>query len=265
MIFQWISQAFYELVPFPRLLVANKLVGKGSPDKDVRKQRWTGLGRSRLLELLDQEWERAKHLDDKLFKATTGLSVAVSAAGVASKTVLDSLSAGPFKVAITCVLLYAIASLFAGVIMGFKGLRPKQRPGYGPDFAVRTRRASQATSREIADALMHFEIKNLIVSNEATAANMAMRNGVIAFALAMTTSLFIPGKPANPQVPDNQYMTIFSNSGEQNSLCDPDPSAAPDLSNSASGQAESDSSSGEIDQKLNAQPPQAARTKSAQH
>lgn len=265
MMLRWIGQAFYELVPFPRLLVANKLVARGSSDQDVRKQRWTGLGRSRLLELLDQEWERAKHLDDKLFKATTGLSVAVSAAGVASKTVLDSLSAGPFKVAITCVLLYAIASLFAGVIMGFKGLRPKQRPGYGPDFAVRTRRASQATSREIAAALMHFEIKNLIVSNEATAANMAMRNGVIAFALAMTTSLFIPSKPFESQVPDSHYVTIFSNSGEQGNLDDLDTSAAADLSSSASGQGESDRTSAEIGQKLATQPSHPARTKSAPH
>lgn len=210
MIGAFVRNIVYELFPFPRLLVANKLVAKGSPDGDARKQRWVGLGRTRLLELLDQEWERAKHLDDKLFKATTGLSVAVSAAGVASKSVLDALSPGAFKIAITCALLYAIVSLFAGVIMGFKGLRPKQRPGYGPDFAVRIRQVSRSTAREISDALMHFEIKNLIVSNEATAANMAMRNGVIAFAIAMTVSLFIPAKTPAPAMPANHYMSIFS-------------------------------------------------------
>ena len=158
------------------------------------------------------EWDRAKDLDEKLFKVTTALSVAVTAAGVASKTVLDTLSTGPVKVGITAVLLYSIGSLFAGVLMGFAGLRPKERAGYGPDFALQIRHDNQAAAEAIADALMHFEVNNLVRSNEATAANMAIRNGVIAFALAMTCSLFIPSQKVELSNRSNGAMNVSSSS-----------------------------------------------------
>jgi hypothetical protein len=47
----------------------------------------------------------------------------------------------------------------------------------------------------LADALMHFEITNLLRANEASAANATIRNGVVAFALAMILSLFLPATP----------------------------------------------------------------------
>lgn len=63
--------------------------------------------------------ERAKFIDEKLFKLTAALSLAVAAVGVASKAVLDAMPAGPLKVSVTVVLLYAIVSLFSGTLMGF--------------------------------------------------------------------------------------------------------------------------------------------------
>lgn len=216
-----LGDVWYELMPYPRLLKFNRVVAArlapakpGEPEPDgAREARWATLGRDKLLPLLADEWERAKSLDEKLFKATTALSVAVTAAGVASKAVLDALPTGPIKIGLMVVLLYAILSLFSGALMGFSGLRPKQRAGYGPDFAVRIRHDNKAAAAAIADALTHFEITNILRANEATAANMAIRNGVVAFALAMTFSLFIPAKkpeaPA-PGVIDERSYTVMA-------------------------------------------------------
>lgn len=192
----WLADAWAEVFPFPRLLKTNGIVRKRLNSKvpDPRQIQWAGLGRDKLLALLAEEWERAKLLDDKLFKQTAALSVAVTAAGVASKSVLDAMPAGPARTAVFAVILYAILSLFGGVLIGFSGVRPKARAGYGPDFALLTRHDNKAAKAELADALMHFEITNIMRANEAYAANAIIRNGVVAFAIAMTVSLFLPLK-----------------------------------------------------------------------
>ncbi|WP_312806249.1 hypothetical protein [Agrobacterium cavarae] len=201
MIGSWLAEAWYQIFPFPRLIAFNRTV-RGNRDKvDERQLAWASLGRQALLPILAEEWDRAKFIDEKLFKLTTALSLAVAAVGVASKAVLDALPAGPLKVGVTVVLLYAVVSLFVGTLMGFSGLRPKPRVGYGPDFAVQIRHDNKYAAERIADALKDFETKNIIRSNEASAANMAIRNGVIAFALAMTFSLFLPPKPEPPATP----------------------------------------------------------------
>lgn len=200
MIFSSLSEAWYQILPFPRLLAANRTVRANGDKVDQRQLAWASLGREALLPILAEEWDRAKFIDEKLFKLTTALSLAVAAVGVASKAVLDALPAGPLKAGVIAVLLYAIVSLFVGTLMGFSGLRPKPRAGYGPDFALQIRHDDQQAAERIADALKDFEIKNIIRANEATAANMAIRNGVVAFALAMTFSLFLPPKSDASQV-----------------------------------------------------------------
>jgi len=189
-----LTEAGYQLFPFPRLLKFNRIVRATRNVPDEREAKWAALGRDKLLPILADEWERAKLIDDKLFKLTTALSLAVAAVGVASKAVLDVLPQGLVKTAVMGVLLYAILCLFAGTLMGFSGLRPKPRAGYGPDFALQIRHENKSAAAHIADALMDFEKANILRANEASAANMAIRNGVIAFAMAMTFSLFLPPK-----------------------------------------------------------------------
>ena len=200
----WVAEAWYQIFPFPRVIAFNRTV-RGNRDKvDDRQLAWASLGRQALLPILAEEWDRAKFIDEKLFKLTTALSLAVAAVRVASKAVLEALPAGPLKVGVTVVLLYAIVSLFSGTLIGFSGLRPKPRVGYGPDFALQIRHDNKRSAETIADALKDFEIENTIRANEASAANMAIRKGVIAFALAMTFSLFLPPKREPPVKPNIQ-------------------------------------------------------------
>jgi hypothetical protein len=127
-----LSTFLNELFPFARLLLVNRRVAARLADEtpDPRQARWAGLGREKLLALLAEEWDRAKALDEKLFKQTAALSLAVTAAGVASKGVLDALPSGALKATVLSIILYAILSLFGGVLIGFSGVRPKARAGY---------------------------------------------------------------------------------------------------------------------------------------
>lgn len=219
MIGSWLAEAWYQIFPFPRLIAVNRTVRGNGNKVDERQLAWVSLGRQALLPILAEEWDRAKFIDEKLFKLTTALSLAVAAVGVASKAVLDSMPAGPLKVGVTVVLLYAIVSLFAGTLMGFSGLRPKPRAGYGPDFALQIRHDNKHAAERIADALKDFEIKNIIRANDASAANMAIRNGVIAFALAMTFSLFLPPKPEPPVTPNIQVNVDMRTTAWSPSTC----------------------------------------------
>ena len=78
-----LSTFLNELFPFARLLLVNRRVAARLADEtpDPRQARWAGLGREKLLALLAEEWDRAKALDEKLFKQTAALSLAVRLPG----------------------------------------------------------------------------------------------------------------------------------------------------------------------------------------
>lgn len=197
-----LGDLFHQLVPFPRLLWAQWKIIKTAEEPQLRSARWLDLGRDKLLALLDLEWERAQALEDKLFRLTTTLAVAVTAGGVVAKSLIESLVGWPARWVVFSLLVYAILLLFVGAVMGFSGLRPKPRPGYGPDFALKVQGRGVGAKRAAADALADFEVKNLLRSNEASAANLAIRNGVLAFGAALLLSLFAPPKPNPASQPD---------------------------------------------------------------
>lgn len=188
------GEIFYQLAPFPRLWKFNAKLR--AADRTAREQTWASLGRDKLLPLIDQEWERARALDDKLGKLTAVLSIAVTLTGAAARTVLDSFPAGTIRGLAAILVIYAIASLFAGALVGFSGLRPKPRFGYGPDFAVQVRHPTKASAGRAADALAQFECWNAIRANESLAAVLAIRNGVVAFSVLALASLLLPSKTA---------------------------------------------------------------------
>lgn len=101
---------------------------------------------------------------------------------------------------ITAVVLFLVAAafLFFGAILGFNGLRPKPRWGYGAQF-LRIMAAGGTEARKACiDAATNFQRDNLLRSNEAYAAIASIKNGVIFFALAVIASLLASkdGKPA---------------------------------------------------------------------
>ena len=150
------------------------------------------LDTDQLTKYLETEWTRAKELDEKLTKLTVALSVAVTVGGVASKTIFDGLAATPAKTVIAVLLFVSMSMFLCGALIGFSGLRPKPRYGYGAGYLRIIARGGNEAADEIRKAASGFQIMNIIRSNEASTAIKLIRNGVVAFTIAIAVSFFVP-------------------------------------------------------------------------
>ncbi|CBS88382.1 hypothetical protein [Azospirillum lipoferum] len=150
------------------------------------------LDTSQLEKYLETEWTRAKELDEKLNKLTAALSVAVTVGGVVSKTIFDGLAATPAKTAIAVLLFVSMGMFLFGAMIGFSGLRPKPRFGYGAGYLRVIAKGGDEAADEIVKAASGFQIMNTIRSNEASTAIGLIRNGVVVFTLAIAASFFAP-------------------------------------------------------------------------
>lgn len=83
---------------------------------------------------VESEWVRAKELDDKLSKLTAALAIALTVGGAVAKTIVDGMAASPIKLAVLTLLFFSMAFFLYGAMIGFRGLRPKARFGYGAKF-----------------------------------------------------------------------------------------------------------------------------------
>ncbi|RWB94991.1 MULTISPECIES: hypothetical protein [unclassified Mesorhizobium] len=152
---------------------------------------------------VDSEWTRAKELDDKLSKLTASLSIALTVGGAVAKTIVDGLAASPIKIAVLTLLFLSMVFFLYGAILGFRGLRPKPRFGYGAKFMNAVEAGGEDARKTLNEAAASFEVLNMIRANEASAAIDLIRNGIIFFAVAMALSFVAPPKSpdAHPALP----------------------------------------------------------------
>lgn len=143
---------------------------------------------------VESEWVRAKELDDKLSKLTAALAIALTVGGAVAKTIVDGMAASPIKLAVLTLLFFSMAFFLYGAMIGFRGLRPKARFGYGAKFMNATAVGGETARKTFNTAAAGFEVVNMIRANEASAAIDLVRNGTIFFALAMALSFFAPSK-----------------------------------------------------------------------
>ncbi len=161
---------------------------KTAPDfADIR-----ALNTDQLAKYFETEWTRAKELDEKLNKLTAALSVAVTVGGVVSKTIFDGLAATPAKTAVAVLLFVSMGMFLFGAMIGFSGLRPKPRYGYGAAYLRIIAQGGDDAVNESMKAASGFQIMNTIRSNEASTAIGLIRNGVVVFTLAIAISFFAP-------------------------------------------------------------------------
>lgn len=144
---------------------------------------------------VESEWIRAKELDDKLFKLTASLSVALTVGGTVAKTIVDGLAPSTAKLVILALLFFSMTFFFFGSIIGFRGLRPKPRYGYGSKFMNLVAAGGETGRKTLNQAAAGFEVYNMIRANEASAAIDLIRNGIILFAIASAISFVAPSKP----------------------------------------------------------------------
>ncbi|TIN70892.1 MAG: hypothetical protein E5Y30_13980, partial [Mesorhizobium sp.] len=141
---------------------------------------------------IDSEWTRAKELDDKLSKLTASLSIALTVGLAVAKTIFDGLAASPIKIGVLTLLILSMVFFLYGAIIGFRGLRPKPRFGYGAKFLNAVATGQEDARKTLNGAAAGFEVLNMIRANEASAAIDLIRNGIIFFAVAMVLSFVAP-------------------------------------------------------------------------
>lgn len=164
---------------------------------------------------------RAKELDEKLQKVTAALSVAVTVGGLVAQTMLGDLPASWLKTATAFSFLAAELYLVVGVIVGFDGLRPRARYGYGPAFLRIMSQGGEAKRKELIAAANASLRDNIMRANQASAAVSAVRNGVLIFALSVI--LGILAVEFAPPVARSD----LSSGSEQPGLSETAPPAAP--------------------------------------
>ncbi len=166
-------------------MIRRRTLGTGGPIAELSNED--------LAKLIEAEWTRGKELDDKLQKLTAALSVSVTVGGLVASTMLQDLVASGWKVAAAVLFLLTAGLLLTGVLIGFNGLRPKPRYGYGAGYLNIVAAGGDLARKEMVAAARSFERDNLLRANEAVAAIVSIRNGVLTFASAMLVGLVAAG------------------------------------------------------------------------
>ncbi|MGD9844734.1 MAG: hypothetical protein AB7F39_03570 [Variibacter sp.] len=159
---------------------------------------------------IESEWSRAKELDEKLSKLTAALSISLTVGAVVAKSIVDGLAASPCRVAILALLFLSMLFFLYGAMIGFRGLRPKPRFGYGAKFMNEVAEKGESARKALNDAAASFEIVNMIRANEASAAIDLIRNGIFLFAISMALSFVAPVKSSGPNASHPEARTVFN-------------------------------------------------------
>lgn len=141
-----------------------------------------------LTSYIDLEWERARELDSKLSKLTAATSIALTVGGTASKLMFDDYA--PYLANLISISLFCLSMVFflTAAILGFNGLRPKPRYGYGAKYLNIVAKNDDVARETKEDAAGQFQITNMIQANQASAAIDFIRNGILVYAFALLVS-----------------------------------------------------------------------------
>jgi hypothetical protein len=185
-----------------RLIGANRILERqlDNLDTDPAFADIRALSESDLKDYVQSEWTRSKELDDKLAKLTAVLSVALTVGGTVAKIIVDGFGVSYLATLVVIVMLASMACFLAGALIGFRGIQPKSRYGYGAAYLVMVAKGGDEAQRAMIAAASAFQVSNAIRSNQASAAVDLVRNGIVLFGLAIAVSLFIsdPKEVAHP-------------------------------------------------------------------
>lgn len=181
-------------------------------NRQLRKQldRWEidaafddihALNEQDLKSYVESEWIRAKDIDEKLAKLTVTLSLAVTVGGAIAKTIVDGLQESVARTATISLLCFSMGYFLYGAWIGFQGLRPKPRFGYGARYLRSLARGGDEATNSMRYAACGFQVMNLVRSNEASAAIDLIRNGILFYAAAIMISFLVPTENSVDEIP----------------------------------------------------------------
>lgn len=195
--------AHWLLPPIAVRAAANILTGKlyahmdKLPLKDQQRYgNWYELSPAALDGLIKAESERATTIEDKAAKITGVLAVSLTIGTAFGKSILDSLSIEWVGDIVRGCLLVSTAYLLFGGWIGLRvGTGPTKRGGYGPDWEVQLIQEQAEPKTPRVDVLVHYEISNLLRTNDVTGALFCIRNGFIVFSIAIALVIVEPLLP----------------------------------------------------------------------
>jgi hypothetical protein len=159
---------------------------------DARYIEWLALPPETLDKLLISERERAKSLEDKAGKLTAVLAVAFTIGGTFGKSFVEDIAPSGVKNVIRIGLLISMGFLLWGGLHGLiRGTATREQMGYGPDWELQLLK-SPNKKRARAEALVHFELANILRSNDVAVALACVRNSGIMFSVTVMYAFVAP-------------------------------------------------------------------------
>jgi|HubBroStandDraft_6_1064221.scaffolds.fasta_scaffold630396_1 hypothetical protein len=148
-------------------------------DTESRYTKWYGISVAKLDELLIAERERARRLEGKAVNISATLALAVTIGSSFAKALTDSVPLPHMKMLMQCGLLISMTYFILGAAYGFSGISTKPHSGYGPDWEAQLIDDHAMDKGPRVEALVNYELANLIRNNDISGALECIRNGTI--------------------------------------------------------------------------------------
>ena len=138
---------------------------------------------------LQEEHTRARAMDEKTFKLTLSFSLGLTIVGLATSSLVSTLSCVTLKAILALVLGVGTLFVLAGAFLALGALRTLPFYGYGTAFLLAARQAEKGHI-VLAEALARQETMNTVRHLRNEAAYQALRNGLVLVLCGLWLFLF---------------------------------------------------------------------------
>ena len=188
-----LSTIFEEVCPFVHYVFRCRRLRRRAEAVDILDNRgfatYGRLSPDELRERLGEEHTRARAMDEKTFKLTLSFSVGLTIVGLATSSLVDTVSGVTSQVVLASFLGLGTLFVLAAAFLALGALRTLPTYGYGTGFLLEL----QQTENEhnvLADALARQETMNTVRHLRNEAAYQALRNGLALVACGLCLFLF---------------------------------------------------------------------------
>ena len=178
----YISRIAEELFPFIYCLVHSRRLLRRCVVKNILNYKdfsdYETLSKNQLKHRLNEEHQRASTLDEKTFKLTLSLTVALTVLGSIAALVIKVISSATVQVTLTMLFGFGLFYALAAGLTAIGALRTQPSYGNGTRFLLEQQR-EQGSQRVLADALARQETMNIVRHLRNETAYQALRNGLL--------------------------------------------------------------------------------------
>ena len=188
-----LSTMFEEVFPFVHYLIRCRRLRRRAETVGILDNpgfaKYGKLSPDELTERLREEHARARTMDEKTFKLTLSFSVGVTIVGLASSSLVDTVSGVTLQVILALFLGLGTLFVLAAAFLALGALRTLPAYGYGTGFLLALQQTENRHSAS-ADALARQETMNTVRHLRNEAAYQALRNGLVLVVCGLCFFLF---------------------------------------------------------------------------